>query len=65
MANGEEKQLTCADAYGKMCLKIRWNARHLEHGKIHIEGDLQVVNGEITQCDIKIEPTERFRANGK
>lgn len=66
MANGAEKTLTFDDAFGKMCMKIRWTARHLKHGKIDLAAELQVVNGEITQCDIsKLEPHERFRANSE
>lgn len=66
MINEAGKNLTCTDAFGKMCMRIKWTARHLKHGKIRLEADLQVVNGEITQCDIsKIEPHERFRANSE
>jgi len=54
------------DAYGKMDLKVRWTARHLANGHIHLEADLQVVNGVIKQCDIsKLEPHERFRADSE
>ena len=74
MRNGGEKELTSEggpsimptfkDAFGKLNLKVRWTARHLEHGKIELAANLQVVNGEITQCDIiRLEPLERFRAN--
>lgn len=74
MSNGGEKGNTSdsgsgiiptfKDAFGKFDLKVRWTARHLEHGKIELAANLQVVNGEITQCDIiRLEPFERFRAN--
>lgn len=55
---------TFKDAFGKLSLKVRWQARHLEHGKIELAANLQVVNGVITQCDIiRLEPFERFRAD--
>jgi len=71
MVEQQEKSLTSEsdiiptfkDAFGKLSLKVRWTARHLKHGKIELVATLQVVNGVITQCDTKIEPSERFRAN--
>ena len=72
MDEGKEKSLTSEpdiiptfkDAFGKFNLKVRWTARHLQHGRIEIAATLQVVNGVITQCDTKqIQPFERFRAN--
>jgi hypothetical protein len=64
MTNPEEKNLTCTDAFGKMCMKVKWTARHLKHGNLRLEADFEVVEGVIKQCDIaKLEPHERFRAN--
>lgn len=66
MSNGEEDNLTNTDTLGKMCMKVKWVARHLEHGRVRLEADFQVVNGEIKQCDIdKLEPHERFRADSE
>lgn len=74
MAKGDKIELTSEsgpgimptfkDAFGKFGLKVRWEARHVKHGKIELAANLQVVNGEITQCDIiRLEPFERFRAD--
>lgn len=74
MTNGGKKALTSEqqsgiiptfkDAFGKFGLKVRWEARHVKHGKIELAANLQVVNGVITQCDtIRLEPFERFRAD--
>ena len=74
MSNGDKKELTSSgesgimptfkDAFGKLDLKVRWTARHLKHEKIELAANLQVVEGEITQCDIiRLEPFERFRAD--
>lgn len=72
MDKAEKNNLPKRDGGDIMLLKMRWVARHIQHGRIQVHGedlgkvpDFQVVNGVIKQGDIHIVPFERCRANGE
>jgi len=64
-----EKELTKRDAVDTMSRRIKREARHIKYGVLELHGSqkngvpvLQVMNGEVVQCDLEIRPIERFRA---
>lgn len=70
MSGEEEKQLTCSDAFGIMCVDIRAIARELGFGSLHFPCKanpslkMQVHNGIIKEVELVFDhQTKKYRAD--
>lgn len=70
MPNGQENNLTCTDAFGKMCKDIRAIAKQLEYGTLKFPNSerpsliCEVHDGLIKQVDVVFNhETKRYRAD--